>query len=114
GFFVSVEFALVKVRTTKIRELAEAGSWRAKVAKNILENLTAYLSATQLGVTVASLGLGYVGEPAVEAILDQPFQALGLHGSVVHALAFAIAFATITFVHIVLGELAPKAMALRK
>lgn len=119
GFFVASEFALVAVRKTRIEALA-AESRSARRVLNILNNLSAYISATQLGITLASLGLGWVGEPAVAALIDPLLAYLGqvtgaaflTSGVVMHAISFAIAFSFITFLHIVFGELAPKTAAL--
>ncbi len=119
GFFVASEFALVAVRKTRIEALA-AESRSARRVLNILNNLSAYISATQLGITLASLGLGWVGEPAVAALIDPLLAYLGqvtgaaflTSGAVMHAISFAIAFSFITFLHIVFGELAPKTAAL--
>lgn len=113
GFFVAAEFAMVKVRATRIREMAEQGGWRAGVAKAVIDHLDAYLSATQLGITLASLGLGWLGEPAfahlLEMVLGPILPAAALHGA-----AFIAAFAIISFLHIVLGELAPKSLAISR
>jgi CBS domain containing-hemolysin-like protein len=115
GFFVAAEFAIVKVRSTKIKELAEAGDWRASVTKRVISNLDAYLSACQLGITFASLGLGWIGEPAVAQLLSAPLGSIGiLSPAAVHTIAFTVAFIAISFLHIVLGELAPKSLAIRK
>lgn len=114
GFFVAAEFALVKVRETRIVELADAGSRRAKMAMHAIHHLDAYLSATQLGITLASLGLGWIGEPAFARVLDPLFSRMGMPESVAHGAAFALAFATISVLHIVLGELAPKSWAIQK
>jgi CBS domain containing-hemolysin-like protein len=111
GFFVAAEFAIVKVRSTRI---AQVETQRGKVAQKVLASLDAYLSATQLGITLASLGLGWVGEPAVASLLKPILQPFGLSELVLHSLSFAIAFAVITFLHIVLGEMAPKSMAIRQ
>lgn len=113
GFFVASEFAIVKVRSTRIAELERQGNKRAKVAGKIVKQLDAYLSANQLGITLASLGLGWIGEPAV-ARLIQPVLEPYLPATAVHFIAFVIAFSIITFLHIVLGELAPKSLAIRK
>ena len=78
GFFVAAEFAIVKVRSTKVRELAEQGDWRAAMAKNVIEHLDAYLSACQLGITIASLGLGWIGEPAVARLIEPALHAAGV------------------------------------
>ena len=119
GFFVASEFALVAVRKSRIEALATDGNKAAVRLLGMLNNLNAYISATQLGITLSSLGLGWIGEPAVAALLD-PFLIwlTGLLGmappspTVLHAISFAIAFSLITFLHIVFGELAPKTAAL--
>ena len=120
GFFVAAEFALVGVRKSRIEALAADGRPAAVRLLGMLNNLNAYISATQLGITLASLGLGWVGEPAVAALLDPVLvyigEATGLaflaSGPVLHTISFAIAFSFITFLHIVFGELAPKTAAL--
>jgi CBS domain containing-hemolysin-like protein len=115
GFFVAAEFAIVKVRSTKIAELAEQGDFRAAITKRVIANLDAYLSACQLGITFASLGLGWIGEPAVADLIQGPLAAMGiLSPTAVHSIAFTVAFIAISFLHIVLGELAPKSLAIRK
>lgn len=115
GFFVAAEFAIVKVRSTKIRELADRGDWRAKVTRSVISHLDAYLSACQLGITFASLGLGWIGEPAVADIIEPLLGHIGITSpTAVHTTAFIIAFIIISFLHIVLGELAPKSLAIRK
>lgn len=115
GFFVAAEFAMVRIRESRIATLADAGSKRAGFAKSMVNNLDAYLSACQLGITLASLGLGWIGEPAVASFLRPLFHALGWTNEVaIHGTAVAIAFVLITVLHIVIGELAPKSMAIRK
>lgn len=114
GFFVAAEFAIVKVRSTRINQLVMEGNKRANLAKTLTDNLDAYLSATQLGITLASLGLGWIGEPAIAELLGPIMHALHVPETLTHTLSFIIAFATITFLHIVLGELAPKSMAIQK
>jgi len=115
GFFVAAEFAIVKVRSTKIKELADEGDWRATVTRSIIAHLDVYLSACQLGITIASLGLGWIGEPAVARLIEPALQAVGVTNPAwVHTIAFTVAFAFISFLHIVLGELAPKSLAIRK
>ena len=113
GFFVACEFAIVKVRSSQLDTLAEEGNQRASFAKHIRAHLDAYLSATQLGVTLASLALGYLGEQYLAEML-QPFFALaGIHSdAVVTSISIALAFVGITFLHIVFGELAPKYVAI--
>lgn len=117
AFFVAAEFALVSVRRSRIDELAQNGDGGAKVVKTALANLDRYISATQLGITLASLALGWIGEPAIAALIDHGFAGLGLEApsAVAHsAAALTIAFLIITFLHIVVGELAPKSVALSK
>jgi magnesium and cobalt exporter, CNNM family len=110
GFFVAAEFALVGVRTSRIETLANQGSRTAKRLMELLSNLNQYLSACQLGITLASLGLGWIGEPAIARLLEGPLA--GWSESWRHAIAFAVAFVIITSLHIVLGEQAPKLMGL--
>ncbi len=120
AFFVAAEFALVKVRTSQIEGLAEKGSWAAKVTSNLLDHLDAYLSASQLGITLASLGLGFViessVEPGIEAFLHNflglPESSFSIAGRRVPMIPLA-AFIFVTFLHISLGELVPKSMAIR-
>lgn len=112
GFFVAAEFALVGVRRSRIETLAAAGKSAARRLLKQLNNLNAYLSASQLGITLASLGLGWVGEPVIARLLERPFA--GLSDGWRHGLAFAIAFAIITTLHIVLGEQAPKLFGLAR
>lgn len=114
AFFVAAEFALVGARRTRIEALAHAGNRRARIAKGVLKRLDHYISSTQLGITLASLGLGWVGESTIADIMIAALGAahLSLDPVVLHTIAGAIAFALITFMHIVLGELAPKSLAL--
>lgn len=113
GFFVASEFALVGVRRSRIATLAVAGDRRAKILLGLVDNLNAYISATQLGITLASLALGWIGEPAVAHLLEIPLKGR-ISETVLHTIAFTIAFSIITFLHIVLGELAPKTIALER
>lgn len=110
GFFVAAEFALVGVRSSRIETLAASGNSAAKRLMSLLQNLNAYLSASQLGITLASLALGWIGEPAIARLLEDPLS--GLSDTLRHGIAFAIAFSIITSLHIVLGEQAPKLMGL--
>ena len=112
GFFVAAEFALVGVRRSRIETLAAAGKNAAHRLLKQLNNLNAYLSASQLGITLASLGLGWVGEPVIARLLERPFA--GLSEGWRHGLAFFIAFSIITSLHIVLGEQAPKLFGLAR
>lgn len=115
GFFVTAEFALVKVRRSQLDALAAEGNRRAAVAKHVTEHLNAYLSACQLGITLASLGLGWLGEPFVARMLQPLFAAAGLtSATVITSISFAIAFSLITALHIILGEQAPKILAIQK
>lgn len=115
GFFVAAEFALVKLRMTQAEHLAQAGGLRGRILKTVRTHLDAYLSACQLGITLASLGLGWVGEPAFARLLEPLLMLLGIADpEIVHAVAFVSAFALISFMHIVLGELAPKSVAIRR
>jgi CBS domain containing-hemolysin-like protein len=114
AFFVAAEFALVGARATRLEEMSNAGDRKATLALTAVQSLDRYISATQLGITLASLGLGWIGEPAVARLIEGAFAFLpaGLRPLTVHGLAVGIAFAFITMLHIVLGELAPKAIAL--
>lgn len=115
GFFVAAEFSIVKLRHTRAQELAEVRGLRGRVLLNVRSHLDDYLSACQLGITLASLGLGWIGEPAFARVLEPALAAVGVDTeAVVHGVAFAIAFGLISFLHIVLGELAPKSLAIRK
>ena len=114
GFFVAAEFALVKIRETQLDMLVVRGNYRAKVARSIIANLNAYLSATQLGITMASLGLGWAGQPLFTALLSPLLQSLHVESeSVRHSIGFAVGFSALTFLHISAGELAPKWMAIQ-
>ncbi|MCY0388001.1 hemolysin family protein [Robbsia sp. Bb-Pol-6] len=115
GFFVAAEFGLVKLRSTRVIELAEVLGWRGRILQRVHGQLDTYLSACQLGITLASLGLGWVGEPAFARLLAPALHASGIAApTVVSGVSFAIAFFLISFLHIVVGELAPKSLALRK
>ena len=115
GFFVAAEFAIVKARLTQIEPLAIKGNWQAKIAREILLHSTAYLSATQLGITMTSLVLGWIGEPLAATMLLPVFQLIRItQPDVIHGISFAVAFALITAVHIVVGEQAPKVLAIQK
>ena len=115
GFFVASEFALVTVRKTRIDQLIAEGHRGARTVRRVLNDPVSYIAATQLGITMASLGLGWVGEPALAAVIEPPFLALGSYVSTItaHTIAVVISFSIITALHIVLGELAPKTVALQ-
>ncbi|OGK22257.1 hypothetical protein A2866_02445 [Candidatus Roizmanbacteria bacterium RIFCSPHIGHO2_01_FULL_39_8] len=116
GFFVAAEFALVAIRKTRIEELAKKGITPARMVLKALNELESYISATQLGITLASLALGWIGEPALARFLEPFLSFLPNEASIItaHTLAVIIAFSLITFLHIVFGELAPKTIALQK
>jgi len=113
AFFVACEFSVVKVRTTQLDALLEEGNLRARFVKHVRAHLDAYLSATQLGVTLASLALGWIGEQSLVSILQPALAAVHIYSyAVATSIAVALAFAGITFLHIVFGELAPKYIAI--
>jgi len=114
GFFVAAEFAMVKVRSTRIETLVSEGNVKAKFAQRLISNLDGYLSACQLGITLASLGLGWAGEPAIARIVEPILSAFSLSQTTIETISFAIAFSIITSLHIILGELAPKSVAIQK
>ena len=114
AFFVAAEFSFVKVRTTRLEVLARDGDRRARAALFGRARLDAYLSVCQLGITLASLGLGWLGEPAVAALIRPLLETLGLHNpELIRTLAFVLGFSIITIGHVVLGELAPKIISIR-
>ncbi|HEX7722021.1 MAG TPA: hemolysin family protein, partial [Pyrinomonadaceae bacterium] len=117
GFFVGAEFALVSVRRTRLETRAAAGSGRAQAALRLIDDPTFFISATQLGITIASLALGWIGEPTVATLLEPiaaAFAPPGRAAAIAHVFAIVLAFASITFLHIVLGELMPKMFALER
>ncbi|HIU63657.1 MAG TPA: HlyC/CorC family transporter [Candidatus Avacidaminococcus intestinavium] len=114
GFFVAAEFAMVKVRSSRLDTLVHEGNNRAKYAKHMTDNLDAYLSACQLGITLASLGLGWIGEPAIAKVIEPILVDFGFSTAMISTVSFAIAFSIITALHIILGELAPKSLAIQK
>lgn len=114
AFFVATEFAIVKVRATRIDHLIEDGNKKAVHARKLIDNLDAYLSACQLGITVTALGIGWLGEPAVASLLEPVFDNLDTNSALSHAISVAVAFVIITFLHVVVGELAPKTIAIQK
>jgi CBS domain containing-hemolysin-like protein len=115
AFFVASEFAIVKIRPTRLEQLVRTGDNRARLALDISHRLDAYLSATQLGVTLASLGLGWIGEPAVARLIEPLFAALGAWaGPAAHVIGVVGAFVFITALHTIVGELAPKSLAIQR
>lgn len=114
AFFVACEFAIVKVRSSRLNQLIEEGNKRAVLSKKIVDNLDEYLSACQLGITITALGLGMLGEPTVKILMAPVFEMLDLAPNVETFLSFALALAVVTYLHVVVGELAPKTIALIK
>ncbi|MBR1581067.1 MAG: HlyC/CorC family transporter [Selenomonadaceae bacterium] len=112
GFFVAAEFCCVRIRPTRLETLIQEGSRRAKYAKKLIDELDEALSVTQLGITLASLGLGWIGEPFVAELIAPLIKSFGLSDATGHTIAFALAFTLITSLHIILGELTPKSMAI--
>ncbi len=115
GFFVAAEFALVRIRETQLDTLATKNQLNAKTARLIVRNLNAYLSATQLGITMASLGLGWLGQSVFAKLFTAPFRVLGVHSpALLDSLSFFVGFSLLTFFHITAGELAPKWLTIQK
>ena len=114
GFFVAAEFSLARARTTRLEQLAEQGRGSAVLAREQVQHIDRYLAACQLGITLASLGLGWLGEPAFAQLLEPVFESVGLGGATSAATAVIIAFVIITVLHVVFGELAPKSIAIQK
>jgi len=114
GFFVATEFAIVKVRSSKIDQLVAEGKKGTVSAKKVITHLDEYLSACQLGITVTAMGLGVLGEPTVERLLSPVFMKFDLNESITHLLSFGIAFIVMTYLHVVVGELAPKTFSIQK
>jgi len=115
AFFVAAEFALVKVRPTRLEQLIRGGDARARLTLQMYQRLGAYMSATQLGITLASLGLGWIGEPAIAHLLEPVFARLGAWAQpAAHGTSIVIAFLFITALHTIVGELAPKSLAIRR
>ena len=111
GFFVAAEFAFVRIRGTSVEQLAEEGRPGSGILQEVMVDLDDYLATTQLGITIASLGLGWVGEPAVASLIEPVLEPI-LPMNLIHLVAFAIGFSVITFLHVVFGELAPKTLAI--
>ena len=112
AFFVAAEFALVSARRSAIEARAAAGGWASRVTLKAMENVSLMIAGAQLGITICSLGLGYLGEPAIAHVLEGPFEEIGVPGSVLHPVAFVIALSLIGYLHVVLGEMVPKNIAL--
>jgi len=114
AFFVATEFAVIKLRPSRVDQMVIEGRKNALAVQKVTNNLDGYLSACQLGITITALGLGWLGEPTVEKMLYPLFEQLAIGEKAGHILSFGIAFVSITFLHVVLGELAPKTMAIHK
>ncbi|MCQ2358509.1 MAG: hemolysin family protein [Phascolarctobacterium sp.] len=114
GFFVASEFSIVKIRPSRLDTLIKEGNSRAKYAKEVTEQLDAYLSVTQLGITLASLGLGWIGEPTVIKLLAPLFKMMNMPENLEHTIGFLVGFSVITAMHIVCGELVPKSLSIQK
>ncbi len=113
AFFVATEFAIVKVRPSRIDQLIAEGKAGAKTAREVVTHLDEYLSACQLGITITALGIGWLGEPTIVRLLEPLFTKLGISASIASVLSFIIAFSLVTYLHVVVGELAPKTAAIQ-
>ena len=114
AFFVLSEFSIVKIRKSRLEELIKDKIPNAELAFKISNSLDTYLSATQLGITISSLALGWIGEPAVARLIELPLKAFGVGGVAIHTIAFIVSFTLVTLFHVVLGELVPKSIAIAK
>lgn len=114
ALFVAAEFALISARRTQIEPLAQAGSRSAKLALKAMENVTLAMAAAQLGITMASLGLGAISEPAIAHLMEPGFERLGVPDVLVHPISFTIALTLVVFLHVVFGEMVPKNLALAR
>lgn len=114
AFFVATEFAIIRLRTSRVDQLVLEGKKNALAVQRVTSNLDAYLSACQLGITITALGLGWLGEPTVATLLTPLFEKMHINGEFSHILAFIISFILVTYVHVVVGELAPKTFAIQK
>src|SRR5829696_90365 len=112
AFFVGAEFALISARRSSIEPRAQAGNRLAGITLRAMERVSLMMAGAQLGITICSLGLGYLGEPAIAHALEGPFESVGIPESLVHPFAFAIALGLIGYLHVVLGEMVPKNLAL--
>lgn len=113
ALFVMAEFSLVKLRPTRMQEIAKNGNKKAKLLIIMVENLDNYLSATQLGITIVSLGLGWIGESTFFALFNPIFNIFEINATIVHTISYTVSFAFMTLLHVVLGELVPKTMAIQ-
>ncbi|HVH96027.1 MAG TPA: hemolysin family protein, partial [Bacillus sp. (in: firmicutes)] len=114
AFFVAAEFSIIRVRASRMNQLIEEGNQKALSAKKIISNLDEYLSTCQLGITVTALGIGWLGEPTVSHLITPLFEHLHIPTSILGPISFIVSFSIITFVNVVVGELAPKTVAIQK
>lgn len=114
AFFVATEFAIIRMRSSRVNQMVSEGLKNAKAVEQVTDKLDGYLSACQLGITITALGLGWLGEPTVEQFLHPIFNRLHIEGELSSVLSFVISFAIVTYLHVVLGELAPKTVAINK
>ncbi|HRE32934.1 MAG TPA: CNNM domain-containing protein, partial [Candidatus Berkiella sp.] len=115
GFFVAAEFSIVKMRHTRVEALEHTKGLRGKILAKVHSKLDIYLSACQLGITLSSLGLGWIGEPAFASLLHPVFELLNISSEqTIQFISFIFAFSVISYLHIVVGELMPKSMAIRQ
>jgi CBS domain containing-hemolysin-like protein len=114
GLFVAAEFAFVRIRATQAERLEREGNASARLVRAAVRRLDAYLAVCQLGITISSLGLGALGEPALAVLIDPLIDTLGIPEDLTHPIAFALAFSIITFLHVVFGELVPKTVAIQR
>ena len=114
GLFVAAEFAFVKIRSSKVEEMVQEGKASAGIVKEAVGNLDGYLAVCQLGITISSLGLGALGEPAIATLIEPLLKPLGISEGTLHFIAFVVGFGIITFLHVVFGELAAKSFAIAK
>ncbi|NQD99069.1 CNNM domain-containing protein, partial [Staphylococcus xylosus] len=114
AFFVATEFAIVKVRTSRINSLANGDNKKAVAAQKVVSHLDEYLAACQLGITITALGIGMVGESTFEFLLHPIFSSLGLSETMIHIFTLISAFVIATYLHVVVGEMAPKTIAIQK
>ncbi|MEI7026591.1 hemolysin family protein [Paenibacillus sp. y28] len=114
AFFVATEFAIIRLRSSRVDQLVLEGRKNALAVQKVTSNLDGYLSACQLGITITALGLGWLGEPTVELLLLPLFEKFGVNSDISHILSFVLAFVSVTFLHVVVGELAPKSWAIQK
>ncbi|REK76641.1 hemolysin family protein [Paenibacillus paeoniae] len=112
AFFVATEFAIIRMRTSRVQQMVDEGIKNAKAIQQVTSHLDGYLSACQLGITITALGLGWLGEPTIEKLVHPLFEWAGIQGQLASVLSFVIAFMLVTYLHVVLGELAPKTVAI--